>query len=41
MISPDLCVWLCVFLRVGGGGGVGVSVQEEDGVGLCARAREV
>lgn len=20
MISPDLCVWLCVFLRVGGGG---------------------
>lgn len=40
MISPDLCVWLCVFLRVGGGG-VGVSVQEEDGVGLCARAREV
>lgn len=41
MISPDLCVWLCVFLRGGGGGGVGVSVQEEDGVGLCARAREV
>lgn len=35
----------CVFFCEWGGGagreGVGVSVQEEDGVGLCARAREV
>lgn len=36
MISPDSCVFVCVFFCEWG-----VSVREEDGLGVCAWVTEV
>lgn len=39
MISPDLCVWLCVFLRGGGGEEWGSACKRKMGW-VCVLGRE-